>query len=300
MKLIIIDTSVILHQILNQALTRWTEVWSPKHEIYLEESIAYINNLGWLPILERHQCKTVWVCDSKPYWRSIFEPEYKGNRPAKHPRYQDALDLFDRISLTPPSPESPKLTRLDFDGYEADDIAAAIVRLWTARNEDKTKPPSPVTQIFLATVDSDWLGLIANRNVFWCCTMSHSPRLRQKEESFNWLQAQWNKQSKKKQKLWEMPHEFVYRPSDIWQWKLAVGDKSDNLFPGCPSFMIDLFAPHHDFDLTLKAESRVIAETIAKAPFIDNTHTTAHLDAICSLGATPPVDTLYIPADRLI
>lgn len=334
MKLIIIDTSVIIFQIVGQIEKTWwattsdrllkicyllvcaenaashgahlfqrftaklsavvseitTETqswdvagWAAKSQLYAESALNYVNSLGWLPTVAEHECKVIWVEDRKPYWRSSFHPEYKGNREDKPGLFACVYEMF--LSL-------PNFARLAFPGFEADDIAAAIVRLWA--DSDKRV----IDQVFLATVDSDWLGLIVDHNVFWCDTASHLPRLRQKQEAYVWLRGKWNKQAKKWKAVWELPHEVTFKPQDIWEWKLHVGDKIDNLAPGCPRYMIDLLSPPKIHDLA-HAQTAPIYQAIKGATVIKGEDSQDYQMAIFSLGANLPIEPVFVPRNLL-
>lgn len=92
-------------------------------------------------------------------------------------------------------------------GYEADDMAAAIVQ----NNTDRGNPYN----ILLLTVDTDWLGLV-NPSVTWCCMSGFFPTVRDSLEVVNsWTLAR----LKCTLTTWR----------EIWDVKGDKGDASDNL-----------------------------------------------------------------------
>ena len=110
---------------------------------------------------------------------------------------------------------------IGISGYEADDLAAAYVKLSDGEEN-----------ILLLTVDSDWLGMVSE-NVSWMCMYGYSPRVRGDLASINdWSQSRLGKLLKK--------------PSEIWEVKSEKGDASDGI-PAHPNHaykpIIDLFNP---------------------------------------------------------
>lgn len=113
--------------------------------------------------------------------------------------------------------------RLFCTGFEADDMAAALV----ATNTAKGNPAN----IMLLTVDTDWMGLI-NPSVTWVCMTGYAPAFRDTLEICN----AWAKKSLKATLgTWR----------EIWDIKGQKGDKSDNLPPsnGLLLPVIDLLNP---------------------------------------------------------
>lgn len=108
-------------------------------------------------------------------------------------------------------------------GYEADDMAAALV----ATNSIRGNP----WNIILLTVDTDWMGLI-NPSVTWVCMTGYAPVVRDTLEVCNiWVKAR----LKTILGTWR----------EIWDIKGIQGDKSDNLPPsdGLLLPVIDLLNP---------------------------------------------------------
>lgn len=243
-KIVIIDTSCILHQISHILAT-----FGDNHESIYEYSylaLQWINSLTFCPqwSAQRDDFKVLWACDLKPYWRSDFEPEYKGHR--GHPPF--ALQYVERAFST--LRNEAKLIAMSLTGQEADDVAASIIRL---RNQ------LPFDQYFLFTVDSDWQGLIADTRVVWCDTVGHEPRVRTREEIYSWLESKHKKQSARDQLLWPLPEREEFASEDIWDWKSAVGDATDNLPAGTPLYLINLFQPPCEYDPVVRHRESIMA-----------------------------------------
>jgi 5'-3' exonuclease len=275
-KLIVIDTSVILYHIIGQINHHWDE-WCPDAQIYAENAIGFVDSLGWVPNLLKSECKVIWLEDRKPYWKAAHVEAYKGKRAPKPSMFADVMSVF----------ESSGMARLGFDGYEADDIAGAIVRLWQASDKQK------IRSVYLATVDSDWMGLLVHPEVSWLCTGNHLPRVRQRSECYHWVAAKWKKQSKKWKAVWELPHEMLFRADAIWDWKAAVGDKSDNLPPGSDIGLINLLKPpaEHDLSVTRTAE---IHRAIVGAKVVDGKAFEEYRGTMLLQGVGFPIAPLFV------
>jgi hypothetical protein len=161
----------------------------------------------------------VWCLDSKPYWRSRFEPEYKGTRGGHKLDIQPTLDLLDELGCI----------TIGFPEFEADDIAAALVKIW------------PSLHHYLLTTDSDWSGMVGG-NVTMLSPL-FEPRVREPVHVWGWLKGKYAKLPKCQQRKWNMPGVVGFDPSMVWQFKSVFGDTSDNLPPGVHPGMIDLFNP---------------------------------------------------------
>jgi 5'-3' exonuclease len=149
---------------------------------------------------------------------------YKGGR--KFPEYRFRW-LRDRLRALL---EEMGVHGLGCPSYEADDMASLLVRA----NQLGTR------HIIMATVDTDWLGLVDEALVSWVCQKGYAPQVRDNMETIN----EWA--SKKKFPTFNAP-------ADIWAYKSQVGDKSDNLPAGSPIEVIDLLHPPEEFDLLVTA-----------------------------------------------
>ncbi len=274
--LIIVDTSVIAFQM--SAQIDKAGLTETNAKVYAYMAAEWVNSLGWIPALQSTG-KCVWAIDSKPYWRNQLFPDYKAGRKPKPASFHTAMEgiLSSSASL------------IDIKSQEADDVAAAIVRLWLDSSSGL------IDQIYLATVDSDWHGLVQNPDIFWLNTRNHPPRVRSREEIFNWLCSKWNQQSKKRQKWWALPSYQSFRCDDVWRWKIAVGDKADNLSDGSAKYLIDLLRPPKQFDIL---ESKESVNTIyrgvnlASKPDLSLAHECKQ--GMLSLGALPPIEMISL------
>lgn len=243
-KLVIIDTSAILHQISHLLTT-----FGDNHESIYDYSylaLQWINSLAFCPqwSARRESFKVLWACDRKPYWRVDFEPEYKGHRGLPPFAFQHVERAFTTLRT------ENRLIAMSLTGNEADDVAASVIRL---RNQ------LSFSQYFLFTVDSDWQGLVADTRITWCDTVGYEPRVRSREEIYAWLASKHKNQSVRDQLLWPLPEKEEFVPQDIWAWKSAVGDASDNLPAGTPRYLIDLFAPPPEYDPVARYRESILA-----------------------------------------
>jgi 5'-3' exonuclease len=161
----------------------------------------------------------VWCLDSKPYWRSRFEPEYKANRMGHKLDISPTLNLLEELGChTVSHPEC-----------EADDIAAALVRMF------------PDCHHYLLTTDNDWSGMVGERVTM--LSPLFEPRVRQPVHVWGWLRGKFAKLPKCQQAKWQFPEVVGFNPQAVWEFKALFGDSGDNLPPGCHPGLIDLFNP---------------------------------------------------------
>lgn len=184
---------------------------------------------------------------------------------------------------------------IGFPGFEADDVAAMIVQLWSKAES------SPFDRILLATIDSDWMGMIRDRKVLWLCAGNHAPRIRERKDCHRWVQSKWNQQGKKKKALWELPPLDLFKPPDIWEWKAAVGDTADNLKGDFDPGLVRLFQPCEGYCLATgdkyAFERDCVASLIAHAP--SRPPASKHLRNLHTIGGDEPIETLYLPMNLL-
>jgi hypothetical protein len=233
----VIDTSVIGYHILHTIKDGITLNCSANVKIadqYTRLALAWVNNLGFLPSSHRpSKAAVVWVGDSKPYWRSRFQADYKHGRSMPDPYLSAITGLA-----------YAEMDVLRFAGYEADDIAALIYMMWSSKRDR-------FTTLNFATVDSDWMGFCSDC-VLWMDTKGYLPRVRDTEAVYAWMR---NKVVKGTKAIQRYKFHDNFEASDIWRFKTETGDKSDNLAAGCASFLIDLLHPHSDYCLWTKTEA---------------------------------------------
>jgi hypothetical protein len=122
--------------------------------------------------------------------------------------------------------------------YEADDWAGGVVYLKRLAQSHPEEIPEmqPIRdrEVFLLTVDTDWMQLAGN-GVWWCNTGPWLPRLRGEKEAREYVH-------RKFKRLTDYAHEIV----DV---KMELGDKSDNLPEGSPRWAIDLINSHPEWHI---------------------------------------------------
>ena len=214
--LVLLDTSELLHRMFSIC-----ERYQNFEPAFITGMIDYIGSGSFL-LLPNRDYKIIFLLDSiEPYWRFDFCPEYKGKRSPP----SDAYLSFRSLVLEYIQENFSYIYERTF---EADDLAGAIVRLVEG------------TEIFLFASDSDWQGLVSDRVTM----ISHYlPAVRNPLTVWLWLVRKREKQGKKMKSLWILPLFQVFNCREVWQWKSATGDRSDNLSPGCPLGLISLLEP---------------------------------------------------------
>lgn len=237
---VILDNSVMVHQ-LHDIITK-CQVDKDHWLGVIKAQVVWLQSCKWLGSLmeDPENTQVISVCDSKPYWRVEYlqRPEvytqivakkrgkdvqrtepvaYKGGR--KFPEYS-----FTKIKDTMRKLYADQdYNMLAMPGYEADDLAAAIVMM------NRMLPADKQHRVILATVDADWMGLI-DHNTTWFCSFGWLPRVRYSMDDINlWAKKRLGTE--------------LSSPKDIWDVKTRLGDKSDNLPAGSPLEVISLIEP---------------------------------------------------------
>lgn len=231
----------------------WLQETKKLYEDYPKIAWALMLNRG--PNAVDYQPHTAIIVDDNgaqiPYWRKQLFPDYKGNRSQKPDSF---YSVAQQGLLYATNPKSPFLY-LTKPAYEADDLAGAMVKIkrlcqsylaqgqpslldynLSPSNESKVKLIAN-RDIWLYTVDSDWLQLVGN-GVTWYNTGPWEPRVRGPQEAIVW--------AKKRLKV------DLQSPEQIVDTKMRQGDKSDNLPPGSPRYLIDLMNIHKDWELSTR------------------------------------------------
>ena len=138
------------------------------------------------------------------------------------------------LKLTASTPISNK-----FYGYEADDLVAGVLHEYGSRYKN----------VFILTVDTDYLPFTDDPKVVWCNTGSHTPRVRTTHEALQWCQNASINIDTVAKRAWKWE-----TPKQLWEFKAYFGDTSDNLrgdkkdkATGKYLPYIDLFNPHSDY-----------------------------------------------------
>ena len=180
-----------------------------------EAMVAWVNERLWLNTA--NPCRVLWLLDSPPYWRSLYEPDYKGQRGARE------LDPTPCLNLIRSFPNAVAVA-----SFEADDLAG-----WYCRNATE--------RVWLLTTDSDWQGLISESVTM--LSPIHEPRVRGKMEVWGWLSTRAKTLPKKYHPPYKMPQAINFDCAEIWAYKARFGDTGDNLPPGTARGLIDLLNP---------------------------------------------------------
>lgn len=196
----------------------------------------------------------------KPTMPDVTATSYKAGR-KEHTVFHSEI----RAHMIRSIRQNPTWSMLAFAGYEADDIAAALVKM------DDGKTP-----IWLLTVDTDWMGLISD-NVSWFCMHGYPPRIRANIDDVNvWSQS-------RLKCVFDLP-------SDLWLYKARYGDSSDNLPMLSPIEVIDLLNPPEQFALwnnNAEALQEVLDITTPSKGM--STKVAQHLDDLRRLGIRPVI-----------
>lgn len=253
---IVIDFSVAAHQ-LHRSIVE-SAIDRTHYEGVVKAQMVWMMSCAWLGDLKPAQedVSVVMVMDSKPYWRTEYltRPEvyeavtdrkptpihYKGGRKFPEKSFTKLKKDMERIAAA----QGWQMLRLS--GYEADDMAAAIVQVNRGLSVESQH------KLWLITVDTDWLGLVDD-NTHWFCMHGWHPRVRANLAAVN----VWSIKRLKKS---------FARPKDIWTYKAAYGDKSDNLPKNTPPEVIDLLNPPEEHKLWTKQPMQGIINKMLVAP----------------------------------
>ena len=250
MKLHIIDTSVILYNILGslESLTMNGSVNIASDDFadavtLCVQSLEALMNEGDL---------VIWVGDSSPYFRTEMFPEYKQGRPPKPDAFHDIARAVFGI-------RDVWMIR----SAEADDLISLVCRAYNGPKR-------------IWTVDGDLMQLIDSSTEWFNCG-PWQPRLRTQA---NW--KEWFIKRKIAKKYWEKAgsaHEA------ICLWKYTLGDKSDNYPRHQPAVMYDLKqSPVLDWVTEDDTIQKIGAAYVANVPL-----GTKAYDQLESMGFKPPV-----------
>jgi len=239
--IVVIDLSVVVHQISETVAHDDIECM----ESFVKAQLAWMVSLEWLGTLKSDDASVVLVTDNKPYWRSAHLMDeavwgavnrtYRGKPVTSTPIHYKAgrKEPTPRLgmirTLVHKTVGEQGWNQLGVTGFEADDVAAAICVM----------APSDC-RVILATVDSDWMGLISPRTM-WFCLKGYEPRVRHSEESINGWATRRLKTA-------------LTHPSQLWDVKSTQGDKSDNLPAGSPLDVISLLEPPDQYKLWLNSD----------------------------------------------
>ena len=179
------------------------------------------------------------------YWRHLecFRlglPEYKGGRPEKPSLFPIVLEEGFKYIKS----QGSSFHFFDKKYYEADDIAGKIARI-------QRTDPALDRYVLLSTVDGDWQGLVSDKHkIIWCNTGPWIPRIRCEAEVCDYYL--------RKEKL------DIKTARETYTVKVEVGDAGDNLLPGSPLRLFDLYEEDEVWGWTPDEEATlrsIIADT---------------------------------------
>ena len=212
-------------------------------EYFTKVQILYLKSGAWFERKESTPFKIIFLDDEKPYWR--HQELEKQDVMYKKGRKRNFLKLENLSTITTEFAEhslkSHKiLSFFDIEknhGYEADDLASAICKLY------------PDNKKYFLTVDTDWLPLVSQNNVWLNLRTSYEQsRVITNENAHSFL-CNRHKKSSKAQKAFIDSMENV---TDYWHFKALFGDTSDGIPPDAQKKYlpyIDLFNPPSAFKL---------------------------------------------------
>lgn len=285
--LFILDTGVILHQIIDFTRDDYGEFENQltPAQLYskIEHGVNLYNSLFFAQGIDTSRCDILWVGDSTVgYWRNGWfdnwldeRPEFVANlrkeyaldplsgdwlpsKPGGRRKHPLVLGYKGNRKSCPYKQMAKKMINkiskaVVFDNYEADDVATTALFAFPRR------------RIFLCTIDTDWLQLVDER-VTWLCMKGYKPQYRDISGGMEWFRAAIAKGTiAEKEKFSE-----VNSLSQIVDLKMFAGDRSDNLPKGSPREVIDLFCPPSEYRLWWQRAKRdeIRAAVIrGKSPF---------------------------------
>lgn len=181
------------------------------------------------------------------YWRhlecdKLGLPSYKGGRPDKPSLFPIILEEGYKYLNS----ENCTFHYFNKEFYEADDIAGKIARI------QRTDPVLD-RYVLLSTLDGDWQGLVSDQHkIVWCNTGPWIPRIRTEAEVCDYYL--------RKEKL------NISSARETYTVKVEVGDAGDNLLPGTPLRLFDLYDEDPIWGWTREEEETlrsIIADTNA-------------------------------------
>lgn len=203
------------------------------------------------------QIKSLFIGDSKPYWRSFMDPNYKANRPKRSIAFPKAIQLKGYEDS------------LYIENFEADDIAGLIWRMWPQLRYE-------FDYLVFSTIDSDWMQLLTDTDILILDQKGYLPAYRSSTSCWLWVKNQLKspRNTKKAKAELEAILEICNRDSpDYWAnvirtFKHRCGDKTDNIPPMADECMTNLLVkPKGDFGLELDSYRTHIQKLITKQSF---------------------------------
>lgn len=227
---VILDASVIVYHTydLLDSMAFWSDAFShDKRQSILKALFCYVNSCDWLGQIQRGNWNPIWVLDRKRdglYWRHEYlknhSIEYKAGRTTKPDHWYNILGALTSLLDIGGGPWKS----LSVLGFEADDMASLLVQ---------SSPLGNYTT--MATIDTDWMGLIDEGLVDWYSIWDFQKYGNAK----NFIRHRFNMETINEWAMQRLKKTFN-KPTDLWDYKAKYGDKSDNLPSNSPIEVIDL------------------------------------------------------------
>jgi hypothetical protein len=203
------------------------------------------------------QIKSLFMGDSRPYWRMFLDPNYKANRPKRSLAFPKLLALKEYKDS------------LYAENFEYDDLIGLIWRMW----------PKLQYQFDLwlnVTVDSDHMMILTDSTVGILDCKGFLPPYRSASTCWIWVQNQLKSKyqtKKNKVELEAIIEALDSTQPDYWArvirtFKHRCGDKTDNVPPMAPEYMTNiLMRPPEPFGSELDTYQPVIQKLIDSQEF---------------------------------
>lgn len=214
--LCLVDSSVYIHKLMEQA----HRVDSQLLPLWARATlVVWFANPLQLP--QQSELQLLATGDLKKdgkYWRHHLIADYKGTRGVKPPEF--TIIKSELRGLLP---------IFEYEEWESDDLIAEAVRVRNGAGSQR--------HIYISSIDNDLSQLVCERTTF---ATQWEPRLRGPKEVLEYIEK------KNKVVLRSVAHFPLL--------KAIIGDKGDNLAPGCGLAVVDLieppstYSPEHTLD----------------------------------------------------
>jgi hypothetical protein len=221
--LVVVDTNAFLHSV-NYRLKGLQHI----NQTVLTYNTQYLLSGAYLENLGVEYFDIVLVSDLKPYWRlhhlftchGVNYKESRGKDPLRNKEIVALREILQTYLVSKGILPVHMWCRQKIDGtsvgYEADDIAAGMVRTYSPKYK----------HTYLLTDDSDWLPL-TSETVTWCGIAGYQPRVRKPDIILDWVKQHDKFSGVKSTKAKKA---FVWEShKDIWKFKSIFGDTSDGI-----------------------------------------------------------------------
>jgi hypothetical protein len=203
------------------------------------------------------QIKSLFMGDSKPYWRTYKDPNYKANRKKRSLAFSKLLQLREYQDS------------LYAESFEFDDLIGLIWRMWPKLRYE-------FDFWINITIDSDHMQILTCPDIGIVDIKGYLPPFRSHKTCWLWVSNQLKsvRTTKKNKAELETIIETLdkddpgYWSNVIRTYKHRCGDKVDNIPPMAPEYMTNLLdSPPDDFGLLLDTYKPVIQKLLNEQEF---------------------------------